>query len=498
MRGPSLDLATWSALLAALAYTRSRPVACCACGSFAPQKGPRLTARSARAVVASAAWGWAGVLGRVPRVASEAVATGCSTCCATRCWFAFMLSVLAPRSAASAAGAASRSSFPSRRSRRARRGDARVRDGACSPSSRRRPARAVRGARAGRVRARPGRAALSQRHRRVALERQAALPRPRRDLRLRPLRLFAGGAVRRVRRRRRQHPRARSTRWPCRFSSCRRGAAATGSRGCRSRARRPSIRPRWFSPASICSSSRRSATTSASSAASGARRCSWPCCSPRSSALVGPGRVGADAVATAGAASASTSSATATTTARSGCASPRCCRRRARRRRWARLVIRGLADMVESPAGALWMRAAGAAEYVQTARWNCAGRADREPVDSPLSPVPAAHRLGHRPRALPRRHRALRRPRAAATGCIGTPQFWLVDPAARRRRADRLRGARPAAHAASTSTGRSPTCSRRRAARRPAFWPRCRPPRPCSRRASSTPSTGCRPSSSTT
>lgn len=33
-------------------------------------------------------------------------------------------------------------------------------------------------------------------------------------------------------------------------------------------------------------------------------------------------------------------------------------------------VIRGLADMVESPAGALWLRNAGGESYVQAARWN--------------------------------------------------------------------------------------------------------------------------------
>ena len=46
------------------------------------------------------------------------------------------------------------------------------------------------------------------------------------------------------------------------------------------------------------------------------------------------------------------------------------------------LVIRGMADMVESPVGALWMHGPGKAEFVQAARWNVAAANDREPTDS--------------------------------------------------------------------------------------------------------------------
>ncbi len=49
------------------------------------------------------------------------------------------------------------------------------------------------------------------------------------------------------------------------------------------------------------------------------------------------------------------------------------------------LVIRGMADMVESPSGALWTREPGHAEYVQTARWNSPASTVREPADSSLS-----------------------------------------------------------------------------------------------------------------
>src|SRR5450830_1568588 len=47
-------------------------------------------------------------------------------------------------------------------------------------------------------------------------------------------------------------------------------------------------------------------------------------------------------------------------------------------------VIRGLADMLESPAGGLWMRAKGEAAFSQTARWNLAQTLEKEDVNSPL------------------------------------------------------------------------------------------------------------------
>jgi putative PEP-CTERM system histidine kinase len=49
------------------------------------------------------------------------------------------------------------------------------------------------------------------------------------------------------------------------------------------------------------------------------------------------------------------------------------------------LVIRGLANMVECPAGSLWTKAPGEAEFQQTARWNLPAVADREPDSSPFS-----------------------------------------------------------------------------------------------------------------
>lgn len=48
------------------------------------------------------------------------------------------------------------------------------------------------------------------------------------------------------------------------------------------------------------------------------------------------------------------------------------------------LVVRGLADMVECPAGSLWFKALGDDQYVQSAVWNMPQMAEREPTDSPF------------------------------------------------------------------------------------------------------------------
>lgn len=47
-------------------------------------------------------------------------------------------------------------------------------------------------------------------------------------------------------------------------------------------------------------------------------------------------------------------------------------------------VIRGLADMLESPAGGLWMKTKGEAAFSQTARWNLAQTLEKEDANSPL------------------------------------------------------------------------------------------------------------------
>ena len=48
-------------------------------------------------------------------------------------------------------------------------------------------------------------------------------------------------------------------------------------------------------------------------------------------------------------------------------------------------IVRALADLVESPAGALWVRDAGGQVFAQAAHWNMPEDASEEPVDSPLS-----------------------------------------------------------------------------------------------------------------
>lgn len=55
-------------------------------------------------------------------------------------------------------------------------------------------------------------------------------------------------------------------------------------------------------------------------------------------------------------------------------------------------VIRGLADMLESPAGALWLRRPDEKLYRQVARWNLPPQSQTEPVDSAL--LSFMHRTG--------------------------------------------------------------------------------------------------------
>ena len=91
------------------------------------------------------------------------------------------------------------------------------------------------------------------------------------------------------------------------------------------------------------------------------------------------------------------------------------------------LVIRGMADMVESPAGALWMRGPEQAEFVQAARWNVAAANDREPTDSAF----ARFLLDkgwivdlEQCRNQPERYAGLALPAWLAAA----QQFWLVVP----------------------------------------------------------------------
>ncbi|MDE2095001.1 MAG: PEP-CTERM system histidine kinase PrsK, partial [Burkholderiales bacterium] len=91
------------------------------------------------------------------------------------------------------------------------------------------------------------------------------------------------------------------------------------------------------------------------------------------------------------------------------------------------LVIKAMADLVESPSGALWLHEQGKAEFVQAARWNVPSIADREPADSVFS-----HFLGDKSwvidleqcRARPEQYAGLQLP----AWLVAATQFWLVIP----------------------------------------------------------------------
>lgn len=90
-------------------------------------------------------------------------------------------------------------------------------------------------------------------------------------------------------------------------------------------------------------------------------------------------------------------------------------------------VIRGLADMLESPGGALWMKKPGEGSFCQTARWNMAACDEPEPDDSPLCRFML--RSGwvvnlDEYRSIPRRYESLSLPR----WLLGLPQAWLIVP----------------------------------------------------------------------
>jgi len=91
------------------------------------------------------------------------------------------------------------------------------------------------------------------------------------------------------------------------------------------------------------------------------------------------------------------------------------------------LVIRGLADMVECPAGTLWTRADAQSPFAQTARWNMPHIAVEEPADSPFCAF-----LREKAwvvdldefRSSPRRYEGL----ALPTWLLGAPNPWLIVP----------------------------------------------------------------------
>ncbi|MBS3934985.1 MAG: PEP-CTERM system histidine kinase PrsK [Sulfuritalea sp.] len=90
-------------------------------------------------------------------------------------------------------------------------------------------------------------------------------------------------------------------------------------------------------------------------------------------------------------------------------------------------VIRGLADMVESPAGALWLRDSEGRNYAQIARWNTPACDARESADSSLLCFLAAS--GWVVDLEEYRHRPGRYEGLILPGwLIETPNAWLVVP----------------------------------------------------------------------
>ena len=90
-------------------------------------------------------------------------------------------------------------------------------------------------------------------------------------------------------------------------------------------------------------------------------------------------------------------------------------------------VVRGLANMVECPAGSLWTRADASSPFTQTARWNMPQITAEEPADSPfcgfLRETAWVVDLDEF-RASPRRYEEL----ALPSWLLGIPNPWLVVP----------------------------------------------------------------------
>ena len=90
-------------------------------------------------------------------------------------------------------------------------------------------------------------------------------------------------------------------------------------------------------------------------------------------------------------------------------------------------VIRGLADMLDSPGGALWLKNRGDAGYLQTARWNMVQSSQVEEVDSPLSSFLQSSGWVvnlEEYRSFPRRYGQL----ALPNWLQETPHAWLIVP----------------------------------------------------------------------
>jgi putative PEP-CTERM system histidine kinase len=90
-------------------------------------------------------------------------------------------------------------------------------------------------------------------------------------------------------------------------------------------------------------------------------------------------------------------------------------------------VIRGLADMLESPAGGLWTKSKGEPSFSQTARWNQAQTLEKEDANSPLCQFMAESGWVvnlEEYRSFPRRYGQLKLPQWLQE----LAQAWLVVP----------------------------------------------------------------------
>jgi hypothetical protein len=118
-------------------------------------------------------------------------------------------------------------------------------------------------------------------------------------------------------------------------------------------------------------------------------------------------------------------------------------------------VIRGLADMVESPGGSLWTRTAGRASFGRRRAGTCR-RSEARAADSPVRAFLRDKRLGGRLDEY-RASRALRGGWCCRPGSRPTAECLAGGAADGGRAADRLRRAGPA-RTRSSSTGRCATC----------------------------------------
>jgi putative PEP-CTERM system histidine kinase len=157
------------------------------------------------------------------------------------------------------------------------------------------------------------------------------------------------------------------------------------------------------------------------------------------------------------------------------------------------LIVRGMAKMVECPAGSLWSNHHAHSTYTQVAHWNMP---QVSAIETPASPMCSFLREKgwvvdlEEYRNSPRRYGALSLP----SWLLGTDNAWLLVPLLV---GEDLLGfvvlARPRSRLSSW-IGKCGTCSRLPAGKLPATWPRCMPLKHCWKRANSTPSIACRPS----